>query len=152
MNNRGKNQYANITPSQRFWDSVIKTNKCWECNLKGGGKYRQISVNGKNISVHRFSWELHNGVIPKGMLVCHKCDNPICVNPEHLFLGTHKDNTQDMIRKNRRKYSGVKVINDDILKKIKDYPQFTQRKIADILNISQSTVWKVRNGLINRIK
>ncbi len=50
---------------------------------------------------HRFVWTEHNGPIPKGMCVCHHCDEPACINPDHLFLGTHQDNMQDMINKKR---------------------------------------------------
>lgn len=64
--------------------------------------YGQIKIDGKNRKTHRVAWELVNGPIPDGLMVCHRCDNPPCCNLDHLFLGTAADNTHDMQAKGRR--------------------------------------------------
>lgn len=74
------------------------------CFLWNGGLchgYGTACINKKQQLAHRWSWELHRGPIPEGMDVLHKCDTPLCVNPDHLKLGTQKDNAQDMSRKGR---------------------------------------------------
>lgn len=92
----------------RFWQKVDAAgeNECWEwMNNKNEWGYGQIGSgggNGKMLSAHRVSWEIHNGEIPDGLHVLHKCDNPACVNPAHLFLGTHQDSMDDMATKGRR--------------------------------------------------
>jgi len=73
--------------------------------IKSG--YGHVKWGGETLRAHRVSWELKNGPIPDGMMVLHKCDVPICINPDHLFLGTADDNSKDMIRK-RRSSTGVK--------------------------------------------
>jgi hypothetical protein len=70
---------------------------------KGYGRVHSGGHKGKLLLAHRVAWELTNGPIPKGLCVLHKCDNKLCVNPDHLFLGTNKDNTEDMIRKGRHR-------------------------------------------------
>lgn len=91
----------------RFWEQVEKTESCWNwIGACGRGGYGAIGreFHGKKaltIRAHRASWEIHFGPIPDGMLVCHKCDNPPCVNPSHLFLGTHEDNAKDRSAKGR---------------------------------------------------
>lgn len=96
---------------QRFFKSVEKMpNGCWEWR---GGKsaagYGVIRVGSRSagtsatVTTHRMSWAIHNGfVMPSGAFVCHKCDNPPCCNPDHLFLGTHLDNMRDLTAKGRR--------------------------------------------------
>ena len=100
---------------KRFFDKVNKTEGCWiwTAALRGKAGYGAYKLNGKTIDAHRVSYELHNGLIPKGMYVCHTCDNRKCVNPNHLFLGTAKDNYQDAVNKARI----VKGWNTEKLKK-----------------------------------
>jgi len=100
-----KNQIRKKRPLvERFWDHVdIKSQEeCWEWKSSlDGKKYGQFAINQKQYRSHRISWELTCGKIPNGLCVLHKCDNSKCVNPSHLFLGTQKDNIQDMARKGR---------------------------------------------------
>lgn len=69
---------------------------------KSGDGYGTVTRGGRQYAAHRVAWSDKNGPIPNGKWVLHKCDKPLCVNPEHLFLGTAKENTQDCIAKNRR--------------------------------------------------
>jgi hypothetical protein len=87
----------------RFWAKVRKTSGCWiwtaHCLPQGYGQFA-LTCN-KPVKAHRFAYEVTYGAIPAGLMVCHRCDNPSCVRPKHLFLGTAKDNTHDSIRKSR---------------------------------------------------
>ena len=83
---------------------VKDKDSCWEwIGSKEKGGYGIFYYHGANKLAHRFSWEVLYGKIPKRMVICHKCDNPSCVNPNHLFLGTQEDNLRDMHYKGRAK-------------------------------------------------
>lgn len=151
---------------ERFWSKVDTINNgivCWNWtagkNKKGYGEFYFPEI-GKHIRAHQISWIIFNGFIPEGMCVCHKCDNPSCVNPNHLFLGTPKENSLDRDRKGRRKqgklYYGKehhnhgsgswsnKLSEQDVyrIRELKTLG-LTNKKIAEIFGVSQ--------GLINNI-
>ncbi|MBA7693007.1 hypothetical protein ES703_101582 [subsurface metagenome] len=100
MNHRQKGVFKDL--STVFWSKVLKTKGCWlwlaSCHDFGYGHLRH---GGKDLKAHRVAWELTNGPIPDGMQVLHSCDNPVCVNPSHLFLGTQQVNITDMMQKGR---------------------------------------------------
>ncbi len=92
---------------ERFWSYVQKTEDCWlwTANKTKFG-YGKLKINKRTLVMHRYSYELHIGKIPEGLLVLHKCDVPACVNPDHLFVGTSADNVADRIRKGRSNNPG----------------------------------------------
>lgn len=143
---------------ERFWKHVDKKldNECWEWKgAKVRGGYGNIgTIEKKNARSHQLSWEIHNGEIPDGMCVCHICDNPICVNPNHLFLGTLRDNAQDMIKKGRRHDTGgennghAKLTWRKVRAIRKRYIPYkiTQQKLAKEYGVTTSIISEVING------
>lgn len=91
-------------PHLRFWENVQKTdgNRCWPwLGVTDHHGYGRIAFRTQNIKAHRVSYEMHHGPIADGDVICHVCDNPNCVNPNHLFSGSQSENMQDASRKGR---------------------------------------------------
>lgn len=131
---------------ERFLKYVNKKeSSCWEWigSIQTKTGYGQFYLNKKNISSHRVSWILHEGEIPKGLCVLHKCDNRKCVNPDHLWIGNHKENTRDMIEKGRI-FIQKSIMNDQQKSQcIQLYKKGIKKKeIASILGVNQKRVWK----------
>lgn len=134
---------------ERFWGKVDISSHdgCWlwtaHCNKGGYGK-----IDGKIAS--RVSWELTNGAIPEGLDVCHHCDNPKCVNPTHLFLGTASDNLKDSVLKGRLDHHGEKngnaKLNYKLVKEIRE-TNLPQRTLARIFGVSKGTIYYIQNNL-----
>lgn len=161
MNEKYKNKIIS-----RFWNRVEITpdNQCWKWKSykQTGGGYGIIASNFKFFEyAHRVSWEIHYGPIPKGMLICHHCDNPECANPKHLFLGTSKDNVQDMIQKGRKNPAhshpnrkstgeGYKLSKSDIDYSINayDHINITMKDLAKKFNVTPSAIyyWMKKNN------
>lgn len=143
---------------ERFMEYVKKGSGCWEWQgAKARSGYGQFHywVNGgwKGHRAHRVMWEITNGPIPTGMVVCHKCDNPPCVRPDHLFLGTHRDNTLDSLAKGRACISNCKPqrgerngsakLNDHIVGAIRlarEAHGYTFKVLSDMFGISPSQI------------
>ena len=144
--------FANGTDiEERFWSKVRKGAGCWEW-VAGKNKdgYGQFHLGGKQHGAARASYLIRGIDLPSDVFVCHTCDNPSCVNPEHLFLGSHSDNMQDMMSKGRKhsqageRHSGVKLTEEDV-RWIRQLG-CTQEKAANAFGVSRSTISLIRSG------
>lgn len=139
----------------RFWAKVDKTEGCWTWNATTRGRlpcrYGAIKIDGMMVSAHRVSWELHHGPIPVGLQVLHDCDNPLCVRPGHLFLGTHQLNMTDRDAKSRQNKGSA--VNTAVLTE-KDIPiirrwladGWNQRRVADTWGVCKGTIQAIAAG------
>lgn len=155
----GANPSQFCSDTCRFWSKVDKTpglgpnRDCWE--WVGGGnlnttnkKYFQFSIKNKLILVYRVSWLLaNNQEPPENLMVCHHCDNRKCVRPNHLFLGTQKDNIHDMIKKGRH-FSKLSKLNVVVIRKLNaiDSKKYTIAYLATVFKVNRKTISKVVNN------
>lgn len=127
---------------------------CIEWTAATNGKYGLIRSSKKPfpwLLAHRVAYELRHGEIPHGMQVLHKCDNPLCVNWEHLFVGTCKENTADMIAKDRQKRSAF---SETDMERIRDMRKFgvTQEAISGLFGVSRPLISLLLSGRISRLQ
>lgn len=156
-------RWSKSTPEQRFWARVDKNGPipesspelgpCWVwrgTTLRGG--HGQIRWRGRNTLTHRLVWTLLRGPIPEGAICCHHCDNPPCVNPDHLFLGTNAGNAGDMVRKGRsakgERISHAKLSASDVQAIRSRYAagDCTQRQIAADYGVTHSVIGLIARG------
>lgn len=146
-----------ITTLQRFWSHVVKSDYCWEWS---GGKtvkgYGAFWFDGKLQPAHRVSYVLHFGDFNRALLVCHHCDNPGCIRPDHLFLGTAKANTADALAKGRLwcpRLKGSDVLtaklNEKQAREIFELYKsgLSQQAIASRFSVGRTTVGRIVRGV-----
>jgi hypothetical protein len=131
---------------ERFWKYVEKTEGCWL--WKGavdGVTYGRIydATRKEKVLAHRVSWEIHHGVIPERQLVLHRCDNTACVNPEHLFLGTHADNSRDMVAKSRVRRFVLSDGDVQFIRKARRGDTHSVTELAQIFGVTRATIFNV---------
>jgi len=136
----------------RFWSNVERSAGCWEWQASKSDTGYGCFYDGRAYHAHRYSWALANGPIPPGLLVLHRCDNRACVNPEHLFLGSHRDNSVDMVGKGRNhthdtagERHGEAKLTDEAVREIRT-SALTGRALAAKFGVTESAVSLVRRG------
>ena len=141
---------SSITARLEAYSCPDPNSGCWlwvgSTDSKG---YGNLSVRGRVASAHRASYEEFRGSIPKGMCVLHRCDTPACINPEHLFLGTHQDNMGDMAEKGRAKTGRALLTKEHVLE-IVGALSSTDRSYRDIASdygVMPGAIWAIGCGV-----
>lgn len=124
--------------------AVVNDNGCWMwVGQTGGGGYGQTTYRGGPVKASRLAYTMFKGEIPKGLMVCHSCDVPRCINPDHLFLGTASDNMRDMVKKGRHGARKWRKLSDEQVRLIRSDSR-PHRTIAAAFGISATTVHIVK--------
>lgn len=129
----------------------VDENGCWICtsHKPGSSGYSITLVDGECVYIHRLMYEKYKGRIPDGIEACHKCDNPNCINPDHLFLGTHKENMSDRTSKGRDtngERNGCAKLTDEQVIKILSLRHLKQAELAKTFNVTQPTISMILNN------
>lgn len=125
---------------------------CWTwTGHKDPNGYGRLNVKNKPMLAHRLSYEVHVGPIPAGKVLCHRCDNPSCVNPAHLMVGEQADNVADMARKGRARKKGLKgsahhqaLLTEELVRTIRA-SDLSARELSESLGVSKTAIYEVRS-------
>lgn len=133
-----------MSPLERFESKYIPVTESgcwiWTASTYTNG-YGSFFMKGKLTGAHRAAWRIFKGLIPENMRVCHTCDVPCCVNPSHLFLGTAKDNSQDMLNKDRH---GRTCLSSTDIINIRKISNLSNTQIARQYSVSTKVIWKIK--------
>lgn len=143
--------------SERLADKYVESGDCWIwTGAKNKNGYGCVSTGkGTSTTAHKASYQVHVGPVAEGLDVCHKCDNPSCINPKHLFLGTRKENMQDSKRKGRQnparakgeETGSSKLTNDQVISVFKSAKAgVSLSQIAKTYNVRKQTIWSIAHG------
>jgi len=138
---------------QDFWKYVDRTGNCWNWTGTVVARYGQIWWNGKVFKANRLAYLLFVGPIPDRLLVCHHCDNTLCVRPDHLFLGTDQDNQADAAAKDRKPWgennphAKLTLEQVGIIRKMYSSGFASQKQIGKQFGVSQFCIWTIVKGV-----
>lgn len=149
-----KGIYSRPSLEERFYNKVNKTDSCWIWTAyRSNFGYGTIGIEKKTCKAHRVAWELEYGTIPKDMQVCHSCDNPSCVRPSHLFIGSQQDNIDDQMKKKRHvsfkgSDNGMSRLSEEDVRSIHDGDSkgISHNKIAQYHGVSRHHVSQIIRG------
>ena len=154
-----RDKMLNERQYDNFFAKVVRgesTDACWVwTGSKSSKGYGNFNVNRSTQSSHRISYRLHVGEIGEGLIICHTCDNPACVNPDHLFTGTHLDNVTDKMDKGRDRYGNQKGIanassrlsEEDVRYIVTLLPSMTNVAISKLIGkVTHASVSLIRRG------
>jgi len=126
----------------KFHLMYVRSETCW--NVKSKVRYPGFRLSGKRYLSYRIMWFIHTGNDPGDKLVCHKCDNPLCLNPNHLFLGTNQDNVDDMLNKHRGSNQKLTAKDIPVIRSLGK--THLVGNIARMFNVHQSTISLILSG------
>ena len=139
-----------MTAYERFEAKVerIPFSGCWVWMGAAGERYGRFWMDGGMDSAHRASWRLFRGEIAPGAVVCHRCDNVFCVNPDHLFTGSHQDNVDDKLSKGRHARGETcarSKLSEELVREIRA-SRLSKQQLAEKFFVSKSTIARIRSG------